>query len=53
MKRPQGGVSLENFVLKSFSISERRQLPEIFETVKKAIETIIFSGVEVAMNKFN
>lgn len=53
VKRPQGGGPLERFVLKSFSSSEKKQLPEVFEKVKGAIETVISDGAEVAMNKCN
>lgn len=52
-KRPQGGGPLERFVLKSFSTSESKQLPEVFEKVKTALETIVTDGVEVAMNRLN
>lgn len=52
-KRPQGGGPLERFVLKDFSGGEKKQLPEIFERVQKAIETVLADGVEKAMNIFN
>lgn len=53
VKRPQGGGPLERFVLKSFSSSESKQLPELFEKVKNALETITSDGVEMAMNRLN
>ncbi len=53
VKRPAGGGPLERFVLKSFSGSEKRQLTEVFEKVKSAIETIIAEGATAAMNKCN
>lgn len=53
IKRPAGGGQLERFVLKPFSPSERKQLPELFNTVHKALDTVIEQGVEAAMNQFN
>lgn len=52
-KRPQGGGPLERFVLKPFSPSERKQLPDLFATIDAALETTIEQGVEVAMNQYN
>jgi PTH1 family peptidyl-tRNA hydrolase len=52
-KRPAGGGPLERFVLKSFTTSEKKQLGEIFEKVKVALEAVLTSGVEVAMNQHN
>ena len=53
MKRPAGGGPLERFVLKPFTPGERRELPEVINKTAEAIETIITSGVERAMNDFN
>jgi PTH1 family peptidyl-tRNA hydrolase len=53
MKRPQGGGPLERFVLKPFTRSEEKQLPELFGRVKEAIEVILSEGAMQAMNKFN
>ena len=53
MKRPVGGGPLERFVLKPFTPSEQKKLPEVFAEVKKALEVILADGVEVAMNKCN
>lgn len=53
IKRPAGGGPLERFVLKSFSSSEQKQLLGVFQKVKEAIEAVIKSGVETAMNKCN
>ncbi|MBP6881187.1 MAG: aminoacyl-tRNA hydrolase [Candidatus Pacebacteria bacterium] len=53
LQRPKGGGQLERFVLKSFSSSEKKQLPGIFEKAQKAIETIVKEGVEKAMNQCN
>ena len=52
-KRPQGGGPLERFVLKPFTSSEQKQLPEIFQQVQQAIELTITDGVVKAMNEFN
>lgn len=53
IKRPAGGGPLESFVLKTFSGSETKHLPEIFERVSTALELIVTEGVEKAMNKMN
>lgn len=53
VKRPTGGGPLERFVLKSFSGSEKKQLPEVFDKVRYALETLVVSGAEAAMNKCN
>ncbi|MEY3783994.1 MAG: hypothetical protein RLZZ230_316 [Candidatus Parcubacteria bacterium] len=52
-KRPAGGGPLERFVLKSFSPSEQKQLPEVFDKVKNALEIIVTEGAETAMNRCN
>lgn len=52
-KRPQGGGPLERFVLKAFTSSEQKQLPDVFLQVQQAIETIVADGVTKAMNRFN
>jgi len=53
VKRPAGGGPLERFVLKSFTPSERKQLPELFAQVDTALEAVILQGVEAAMNQYN
>lgn len=53
VKRPAGGGPLERFVLKPFTPSERKQLPEVFAKVDAALQTIVEKGVEVAMNQYN
>ena len=52
-KRPAGGGPLERFVLKPFTSSEQKQLPAIFTQVQGAVESIISTGVEAAMNQYN
>ncbi len=53
VKRPAGGGPLERFVLKPFTPSERKELPELFEKVDAALQTIVEKGVEAAMNQYN
>jgi len=53
VKRPAGGGPLERFVLKSFSPSERKQLPLVFQKVDTALQTVVECGVEKAMNQCN
>jgi PTH1 family peptidyl-tRNA hydrolase len=53
VKRPRGGGPLERYVLKEFSKKEQQQLPKVLETVRDVIETVLESGVEVAMNQYN
>lgn len=53
VKRPKGGGPLERFVLKPFSKKEEEQLKEVKERAFAALQTILTSGLETAMNKFN
>lgn len=53
VKRPAGGGPLERFVLKPFGLTERPQLPKVYEKVNDALLTILTDGVEAAMNKCN
>lgn len=53
IRRPAGGGPLERFVLKPFTTKEQKQLLEVFEKVKRAIEMVVSEGAEVAMNKCN
>jgi PTH1 family peptidyl-tRNA hydrolase len=52
-KRPSGGGPLERFVLKPFSPSERKQLPDLFQRVDAAVAVVVEHGVEAAMNQYN
>ena len=52
-KRPAGGGPLERFVLKPFTKSEQKQLPELFVRVQAAVEAILSDGVKIAMNRHN
>lgn len=53
VKRPAGGGPLERFVLKPFTPSERKQLPDLFDKVDAALQTLVQEGVEAAMNQHN
>lgn len=53
VKRPAGGGPLERFVLKPFTSSEQKQLPDVFQQVQTAIATIVSDGTEAAMNACN
>ena len=53
VKRPKGGGPLERFVLKPFSTKEEVQLNEVKERAYAALQTILQSGLEIAMNKYN
>jgi PTH1 family peptidyl-tRNA hydrolase len=51
--RPKGGGPLEKFVLKPFTKKEEEQLQEVKERAFCALQTILTSGLESAMNKYN
>ncbi len=53
VKRPKGGGPLERFVLKPFSKKEEEQLKEVKERAFGALQLVLTSGLETAMNKFN
>lgn len=53
IKRPAGGGPLERFVLKPFTPSERKQLPDIFSKVDAALQLVVKEGAETAMNQYN
>lgn len=53
IKRPQGGGPLERFVLKSFTKNEEKQLPDIYQKAKLAVEMILKDSIESAMNLVN
>lgn len=52
-KRPRGGGPLERFVLKPFSKKESALLADVSKKALSALEEIIKTGPESAMNKFN
>lgn len=49
---PQQGKA-EDFVLKNFSPTEKKKIPEIADTAALALETMIIDGVDKAANKYN
>ena len=51
--RPKGGGPLEKFVLKPFTKKEEEQLREVEERAFCALQLILQSGLETAMNKYN
>lgn len=53
VKRPKGGGALEGFVLKPFTKKESEQLKEVKERAFAALQTVLHSGLETAMNKYN
>ena len=53
VKRPKGGGPLERFVLKPFTKKEAEQLKEVKERAFAALQLVLTSGLETAMNKYN
>lgn len=53
VKRPAGGGPLERFVLKPFTKKEIEQLKDVKDRAYGALQAILTSGLETAMNKFN
>ena len=51
--RPRGYKGAVDHVLSEFSAAERKELPFVIETAADAVETIVASGAERAMNTFN
>jgi PTH1 family peptidyl-tRNA hydrolase len=51
--RPPGRMDAADYVLQNFPKQEEKELPFLFDTVTKAVESILESGIEIAMNKFN
>ncbi|MDQ3962551.1 MAG: aminoacyl-tRNA hydrolase [Actinomycetota bacterium] len=51
--RPRGDQDAVKKVLDSFSSAERKELPNVLATAADAVETIVSSGIERAMNVFN
>lgn len=51
--RPPGRMDPADYVLQNFPKQEEKELPFLFDTVTKAVECILDSGIEIAMNKFN
>jgi len=51
--RPPGRQDPAAFVLKPFSASERRDLPEFVDRCADAVESLVFEGLERTQNRFN
>lgn len=51
--RPPGRQEVHDFVLSSFSSTERKVLPFVVDTAADAIETLISEGLEKAQQRFN
>lgn len=51
--RPPGRMDAADYVLQNFPNQEEKDLPFLFDTVTKAVESILDFGIEIAMNKFN
>ncbi len=51
-RRPRG-AAVARFVLKRFGITERGKLSEVLERASDVISTIVKSGPQIAMNRFN
>lgn len=53
ISRPAGGRDPVGWVLENFSAAERRGLPAVVDCAADAVERIVESGAERAMNEFN
>ena len=53
IKRPKGGGPLERYVLKPFTKGEAAKLKEVKERAYGALQAILTTGLESAMNKYN
>ena len=53
ISRPTGHLDAADYVLQSFSGSERSRLGEIVERAADAVERTLEAGIERAMNEFN
>jgi peptidyl-tRNA hydrolase, PTH1 family len=51
--RPPGRMDPATFVLRDFSITERKQLPELIDRCADAVETLLRRGLEAAQNEFH
>jgi PTH1 family peptidyl-tRNA hydrolase len=51
--RPPGRMDPAAFVLRNFSITERKQLPEVIERCADAVETLLGRGLAAAQNEFH
>lgn len=51
--KPPEGWNLANYVTSKFSKEEQRKIAEVIVSAADAVEAIIDSGIDQAMNKFN
>ncbi len=51
--RPAGGGALEKFVLRPFSVSQQKKIPEILENVENILVDLVENGKYFVMNKYN
>jgi len=51
--RPPGGGDVSGYVLGGFNAAERKQLRDYIETAADALELLISSGAQDAMNRYN
>ncbi|RSM73422.1 aminoacyl-tRNA hydrolase [Kibdelosporangium aridum] len=51
--RPPGRMDPADFVLKDFSVVERKELPFVFDRAADATEALINNGLEAAQNTFH
>jgi peptidyl-tRNA hydrolase, PTH1 family len=51
--RPPGRTDPAAFVLRDFSVSERKQLPELIERCADAVEALLQRGLAAAQNEFH
>lgn len=51
--RPPGRQAPADFVLQSFSSTQRSELPSFLDRAASAVETLIRRGLDVAQNEFN
>ena len=51
--RPPGRMDAADYVLQNFSKQEEQELPFLLDKIYEAVKTIMNSGIEEAMNKFN
>ncbi len=51
--RPPGRQDPADFVLREFTVSERKELPFLVDRAADAVEALIAKGLEAAQNEFN
>lgn len=51
--RPPAGGDVAGWVLSPFSAEERRSLEQVIEYSARAVESLLISGMQQAMNEFN